>query len=111
MKNRNRTIIVDFADESQYQKIIVDGAAFLEFVVDYLLALGLQLLHQRQCSGGNCFTRHSHCVRTRCSGITIWRIQCKPLCGYLGESRWEKFVQFLHWTGGSRYANSNLGRP
>jgi hypothetical protein len=77
MKNRNRTIIVDFTDENQYQKIITDGTAFVEWVVAYLLALGLQILHQHQCRGGNCFTRHSHYVRTRCGGLTIWRIQCK----------------------------------
>lgn len=80
MKNNNRTIVVNFGDENQYQNIISDRISFLEFVVAYILSLGAQLLHKASCTGsGNCFTRHSHYVRVKC-GITIWRIQCKE-CG------------------------------
>jgi hypothetical protein len=38
--------------------------------------LGFQLQHKAICSGGGCLTRHSHYVRVRLGGITIWRIQC-----------------------------------
>ncbi len=39
------------------------------------LTLGLQLKHKCDCSGGK-LTRHSHYVRARINGITIWRVQC-----------------------------------
>ncbi len=77
MKNKNRTIIVDFGNEDQYQEIILDTKIFLEFVIAYILSLDFQLLHKSSCTGGNCLTRHSHYARVKCGGITIWRIQCK----------------------------------
>lgn len=76
MKNRNRTIVIDFGDESQYSKIISNGQAFIEFVLAYILSIGFQILHRQLCKGGNCFTRHSHYQRVKCGGVTIWRIQC-----------------------------------
>ena len=39
-------------------------------------SLGFQLLHKATCHGGGCLTRHSHYVRVRLGGVTIWRIQC-----------------------------------
>ena len=81
MKNKNRSIIVDFGDENNYQTVISEGKFFLEFVLAYILSLGFQLLHKAHCTGGgNCFTRHSHYVRVKCGGVTIWRILCKE-CG------------------------------
>ena len=77
MKNRNRTIVIDFGDENQYQNFLAHGRAFTEFVLAYILAIGFQIVHNKLCTGGNCFTRHSHYVRVKCGGITIWRIQCK----------------------------------
>ena len=41
--NKNRTIVVDFGDESQYLKIISDKKTFLEFVITYIFSLGFQL--------------------------------------------------------------------
>src|SRR5262245_59080475 len=41
-----------------------------------MLSLGFQLLHKATCDGGGCLTRHSHDVRVRLGGVTIWRIQC-----------------------------------
>src|SRR5437773_741681 len=35
-----------------------------------------QLLHKATCRGGGCLTRHSHYVRVRLGGVTIWRLQC-----------------------------------
>src|SRR4029450_4240514 len=32
--------------------------------------------HKATCRGGGCLTRHSHYVRVRLGGVTIWRIQC-----------------------------------
>src|SRR5881396_3575995 len=42
----------------------------------FILSLGFQLKHKATCRGGGCLTRHSHYVRLRLGGITIWRIQC-----------------------------------
>ena len=53
-----------------------DGKAFLEFVFAFLLSLGFQLTHKATCHGGGRLTRHSHYVRIRLGGVTIWRIQC-----------------------------------
>jgi hypothetical protein len=72
----NRTITVDFRDEATYFRLITDGKAFVEFVLAFLLSLGFQLKHQATCLGGGCFTRHSHYVRVRLGGVTIWRMPC-----------------------------------
>src|SRR5216683_2476211 len=72
----NRTITVDFHDDSTYFQLINDGKAFVEFVFAFLLSLGFQLTHKASCSGGGCLTRHSHYVRVRLGGLTIWRVQC-----------------------------------
>jgi len=42
----------------------------------FLFALGLQLKHKATCRGGGCLTRHSHYVRVRLGGVSIWRVQC-----------------------------------
>ena len=72
----NRTITVDFHNEATYFQLLGDGKAFLEFVFAFLLALGFQLKQKATCTGGGCLTRHSHYVRVRLGGLTIWRIQC-----------------------------------
>jgi hypothetical protein len=72
----NRTITVDFRDDATSFHLIADGKAFVECVLAFLLALGLQLKHKASCSGGGCLTRHSHYARVRLGGVTIWRIQC-----------------------------------
>jgi hypothetical protein len=72
----NRTITVDFHDEATYFRLLDDGKAFVEFVLAFVLALGFQLTHTATCRGGGCLTRHSHYVRVRLGGLTIWRIQC-----------------------------------
>src|SRR3989475_11885494 len=72
----NRTITVDFRDEATYFCLIADGKAFLQLLFALLLALGFQLKHKATCHGGGCLTLHSHYVRIRLSGVTIWRIQC-----------------------------------
>src|SRR5215475_7001838 len=72
----NRTITVDFRDEATYFRLMTDGKAFVECVLAFLLALGFQLTHKATCRGGGCLTRHSHYVRVRLGGLTIWRIQC-----------------------------------
>jgi hypothetical protein len=72
----NRTITVDFHDETTYFRLLDDGKAFVEFVLAFVLALGFQLTHTATCRGGGCLTRHSHYVRVRLGGLTIWRIQC-----------------------------------
>jgi hypothetical protein len=72
----NRTITVDFHNEATYYQLLGDGKAFVECVLAFLLALGFQLKHKTTCQGGGCLTRHSHYLRIRLGGVTIWRIQC-----------------------------------
>src|SRR2546430_16001506 len=72
----NRTIPVDFPDETTYFALLGNTPAFVEFVLPFLLALGFQLLHKASCSAGGSLTRHSHYARIRLGGLTIWRVQC-----------------------------------
>jgi hypothetical protein len=72
----NRTITVDFRSEALYFQLLGDRKAFLECVLAFVLSLGFQLKHKATCRGGGCLTRHSHYVRVRLGGITIWRLQC-----------------------------------
>src|SRR5215472_16851233 len=72
----NRTITVDFQNETAYFQLLGDGKAFVECVLAFLLARGFQLAHKTTCQGGGCLTRHSHYVRVRLGGSTIWRLQC-----------------------------------
>ena len=72
----NRTITVDFQNDATYFQLLGDGKAFVECVLAFLLALGFQLAHKTTCHGGGCLTRHSHYVRVRLGGVTIWRLQC-----------------------------------
>jgi len=72
----NRTITVDFQNEATYFQLLGDGKAFVELVVAFLLSLGFQLKHKATCRGGGCLTRHSHDVRVRLGGVTLWRLQC-----------------------------------
>src|SRR5918992_6008719 len=72
----NRTITVDFRSEATYFQLLGDGKAFLECVLAFVMSLGFQLKHKATCCGGGCLTRHSHYVRVRLGGLTIWRIQC-----------------------------------
>jgi hypothetical protein len=72
----NRTITIDFQDETTYFQLLGDTKAFVECVLAFLRALGFQLKHKATCRGGGCLTRQSHYVRARLGGITIWRVQC-----------------------------------
>ena len=73
---QNRTITVDFHDETTYAALLGNTKACVEFVLAFILALGFQLLHKASCSAGGNLTRHSHYARVRVCGLTIWRIQC-----------------------------------
>jgi hypothetical protein len=72
----NRTITVDFQNEATYVQLLDDGKAFLECVLAFVMSLGFQLKHKATCRGGGCLTRHSHYVRVRLGGVSLWRIQC-----------------------------------
>src|SRR5499433_179926 len=72
----NRTITIDFQNEATYLQLLGDRKAFLECVLAFLLSIGFQLTHKTTCRGGGCLTRHSHYVRVRLGGLTIWRLQC-----------------------------------
>ena len=73
---QNRTITVDFHDESTSFQLLSDGKAFVELILAFMLSIGFQLTHKATCTGGGCLTRHSHDARVRLGGLTIWRIQC-----------------------------------
>jgi hypothetical protein len=75
----NRTITIDFHDETTYFQALSDGKAFVESVIAFILSIGFQLRHKAICRGGGCLTRHSHHARVRLSGLIIWRIQ-GPRC-------------------------------
>jgi hypothetical protein len=72
----NRTITVDFRSKATYFQLLGDGKAFLECVIAFVMSLGFQLKHKATCRGGGGLTRHSHYVRVRRGGLTIWRLQC-----------------------------------
>src|SRR5215831_930650 len=72
----NRTITVDFQNETTSVQLLGDAKAVVELVLAFILSLGFQLKHKASCRGGGCLTRHSHYVRVRLGGLTIWRIQC-----------------------------------
>jgi hypothetical protein len=72
----NRTITVDFHDETTYSHLRNNGKACLEWVLAFILSFGFQPTHKATCRGGWCLTRHSHDVRVRLGGLTTWRIQC-----------------------------------
>lgn len=72
----NRTITIDFQDETTYFQLLGDGKTFVELVIAFILSIGFQLKHKATCRGGGCLTRHSHYVRVRLGGLTIWRLQC-----------------------------------
>lgn len=73
---QDRTIVVDFRDEATYFSLLDQSTAFIDFVVAFILSIGFQLRHKSACSGGFCLTRHSHYMRVRLGGVTIWRLQC-----------------------------------
>jgi len=72
----NRTLTVDFHDETTYFALLDNTKAFVEFILAFILSIGLQLNHKSTCHGGGSLTHHSHYVRIRLGGLTIWRIQC-----------------------------------
>ena len=47
----NRTITVDFQDETTYFQLLGDTKAFVEWVLAFILALGFQLKHKRTAAG------------------------------------------------------------
>lgn len=75
-RREDRTLVVDFQNEATYFHSLSQGKAFIDLVVAFLLAMGVQLKHKPQCAGGFALTRHSHYVRIRLGGVSIWRLQC-----------------------------------
>jgi len=45
----NRTITVDFHDETPYFALVGHTKAFVEFVLAFILSIGLQLNHKTPC--------------------------------------------------------------
>ncbi|SRR6266705_3546553 len=73
---QNRTITVDFHDETTYSQLLGDTKAFIECVLAFILSIGFQLQHKSTCDGSGSLTRHAHYARVRLGGLTIWRMQC-----------------------------------
>ncbi len=51
-KREKRTITIDFNDEETYHELCKSCSGFIEFVVAYIMSLGLQLKHKCACQGG-----------------------------------------------------------
>ena len=75
----NQTIPIDFQDEATYFRLLNDGQAFVELVMAFILSIGFQLKHKATCHRDGCLTRHSHYLRSRLGGVSLWRLQC-PTC-------------------------------
>ena len=123
---QNRTITVDFHNETTYFALVGNTTAFVEFVLAFLLAIGFQLAHKATCRGGGCLTRHSHYARVRLGGLTIWRVQCttckavftvrlrsprRPLSATLHEWKGSQPSQFFRDLGASTQSLRLLGWP
>jgi hypothetical protein len=72
---QNRTITVDFQNETTSFQLLGDGTALVELVPAFILSMGFQL-KKATCRGGRWLTRHSHDVRVRLGGVTLWRLRC-----------------------------------
>jgi hypothetical protein len=66
---QNRTITVDFHDETTDFTLLGNTKAFVEFVLAFILSIGFQLIHKANCSEGGSLTRHSHYARVRLGGV------------------------------------------
>src|SRR5712692_731016 len=83
--SEKHTITVDLNDKATNSQLLDDTKAFIEFVLAFILSIGLQLKHKSTCNGSG-LTRHSHYARVRLGGLTIWRVQCttcKAVCTVL----------------------------
>src|SRR5215471_6071893 len=56
-------------DETTYFALLDNPKAFVEFILAFILSIGLQLNHKSTCNGGGSLTRHSHYVRIRLGGL------------------------------------------
>ena len=54
----NRTITVDFQNEATYFPLLVDGKAFVECVMAFILSLGFQLKHKESAKYRGAPLRH-----------------------------------------------------
>jgi hypothetical protein len=46
----NRTITVDFHDETTYVQLLDDGKAFVKWGMAFILSIGFQLKHKATCA-------------------------------------------------------------
>jgi hypothetical protein len=49
---QNRTLTVDFHDETTYFALLDNPKAFVELVFAFILSIGFQLNHKSTCNGG-----------------------------------------------------------
>ena len=109
---QNRTITVDFHDETTYFALVSNTKAFVEFVLAFILSVGFQLLHKASCSAGGSLTRHSHYARVRLGGLTIWRCPMHYLQSRLHGPAALRLALSLDATrGGARCAVGHPGWP
>src|SRR5215211_7563099 len=60
----------------EFSRDSITWSALPECVLPFVMSIGFQLKHKATCRGGGCLTRHSHYIRVRLGGVTIWRLQC-----------------------------------
>ena len=67
----NRTMTVDFHDETTYVALLGNTTTFVAFVLAFILSLGFQLLHKGSCSKRSCLTSHSQRA-TPITRVSAW---------------------------------------
>ena len=72
----NRTITVDFRMKRLTFSCLAMGRRSSNVSSPLCCLLVFSSKNKATCSGGGRLTRHSHYVRVRLGGITIWRLQC-----------------------------------
>src|SRR5882672_10686456 len=70
----NRTITVDFHDETTYVALLGNTKALVEFVLAFRLSRGLQRTPQARGSAGGGLPRHAQEARVRLGALPLWRI-------------------------------------
>ncbi len=97
----NRTITIDFHEESTYAALLGNTKALVECVFAFILSLGFQLTHKSTCSSGGCLTRHSHDVRVRLRALNAGKCGVEMEGGRLPTADWMLNLHILT-SGGLR---------
>ena len=88
---QNRTLTVDFHDETTCVALLGNTKALVEFVLAFHLSMGLQRTPQARGSAGGGRPRHAHEARVRLGALPLWRIQgtmCNAGCTVRPQCVW-----------------------